>query len=104
MDVYAPVTKLVNRLVIAGSLSVCRGILILIMNLPGVSTACTLFFRIFQLVEDTLGLASDKVLEAASNNKSHHQREMENYMDDPSCTFVCFLDGISSMQKPVTDS
>lgn len=81
--------KTVNRLVLAGSLSVCRRILILIMNLPGVSTACTLFFRILQLVDDTLGLtspSSDKRLESAPRGNAPHQRKLESYMDDPSCT------------------
>lgn len=78
---------------LAGSLSVCRGIFILIMNFPGVSTTCTLFYRIFQLVDDTLGLTSsisgDMGLENAPRGNALHQRTLENYMDDSSCKLSC---------------
>lgn len=93
-------TKSVNRLVIAGSLSVCRGVLILIMKFPGISTACTLLYRIVQLVDDTLGLTASDSFESspsspsATRSRSHHhihnhrsssQPRLESYMDDPSC-------------------
>lgn len=86
-----------NRLVLAGSLSVCRGILILIMNLPGVSTACTLLYRIFQLVDDTLGLTTTASDARENHHSSHHRshtrqklkttKTRESYMDDPSRTY-----------------
>ncbi|TYZ68209.1 hypothetical protein PybrP1_012985 [[Pythium] brassicae (nom. inval.)] len=82
------VTKSVNRLVLAGSLSVCRGILILIMNLPGVSTACTLLYRIFQLVDDTLGLTANDALDVSPHRSHVRQKKLESYMDDPSLTAV----------------
>uniref|UniRef100_K3WRX1 SPRY domain-containing protein n=1 Tax=Globisporangium ultimum (strain ATCC 200006 / CBS 805.95 / DAOM BR144) TaxID=431595 RepID=K3WRX1_GLOUD len=90
------VTTSVNQLVCVGTRSVCRGILIVIMSLPGVSTACTLFFRIVQLVEDTLGWAAGAdardgavVMDAMSGNGTlRSSPSSANYMGDPSLTAV----------------
>lgn len=81
------VTKSVNRLVVAGSLSVCRGIFILIMSLPGVSTVCALLYRIFQLVDDTLGLSASDARDASPGRSHAHQKKLESYMDDPNCAW-----------------
>ncbi|KAF1326389.1 hypothetical protein FI667_g8502, partial [Globisporangium splendens] len=92
----SPVMTSVNQLVRVGTRSVCRGILIVIMSLPGVSTACTLFFRIVQLVEDTLKWEADAddrdgavVMDAMSGNRRLRSLSSSaNYMGDPSLTAV----------------
>ncbi|KAG7396661.1 hypothetical protein PHYBOEH_001945 [Phytophthora boehmeriae] len=100
--VLAVVTSL-QRLVISASVGVCHGIYTLIMSLPGVSTACSLFYGLLQAVEDTLRLSSEEIMEAASaggsgsgNGRSRgyhhlhhrHHRGSESYLVDPSLTAV----------------
>ncbi|KAJ0394394.1 hypothetical protein P43SY_000095 [Pythium insidiosum] len=82
------VMKSLNELALAGTLGVCRRIFILIMNFPGVPTACTLFCRIFEMVERALHL-SDAVDDADGVVASPHvkrgqSRSRSNYMGDPS--------------------
>lgn len=96
------VTTSSQKFVIGTSLSICQGIYVLIMSLPGISTACSLFYGLLQAVEDTLRLSSDEIMEAASavgsgsgsgRNRTHHHlhhrhhRNAESYMADSSCTW-----------------
>lgn len=99
--VLAVVTSL-QRLVISASLGICHGIYVLIMSLPGVSTACSMFYGLLQAVEDTLRLSSEEIMEAASAGGSgsggrsrgyhhlhhRHHRGAESYLADPSLTAV----------------
>ncbi|KAG3035969.1 hypothetical protein PC128_g2729 [Phytophthora cactorum] len=97
------VTSSLQRLTVSASLSVCQGIYVLIMSLPGVSTACSLFYGLLQAVEDTLRLSSEEIMEAASAGGSgsgsgrsrsyhhlhhRHHRNAESYVADPSLTAV----------------
>ncbi|GMF14548.1 unnamed protein product [Phytophthora lilii] len=97
------VTSSLQRLVISASLGVCHGIYVLIMSLPGVSTACSLFYGLLQAVEDTLRLSGEEIMEAASSGGSgsgsgrsrgyhhlhhRHYRGAESYVADPSLTAV----------------
>ncbi|ETI38436.1 hypothetical protein, variant 1 [Phytophthora nicotianae CJ01A1] len=97
------VTSSLQRLVVSASLGVCKGIYVLIMSLPGVSTACSLFYGLLQAVEDTLRLSSEEIMEAASAGGSgsgsgrsrsyhhlhhRHHRNAESYVADPSLTAV----------------
>ncbi|CAH0473297.1 unnamed protein product [Peronospora belbahrii] len=97
------ITSSLQRLAISASLGVCDGIYGLMMSLPGVSTACSLFYGLLQAVEDTLRLSSEEIIEAASvggsgggigrTRSSHHlhhrpHRSAENYVVDPSLTAV----------------
>ncbi|KAG6976812.1 hypothetical protein JG688_00000986 [Phytophthora aleatoria] len=97
------VTSSLQRLTVSVSLSVCQGIYVLIMSLPGVSTACSLFYGLLQAVEDTLRLSSEEIMEAASAGGSgsgsgrsrsyhhlhhRHHRNAESYVADPSLTAV----------------
>lgn len=98
------VTSSLQRLVVSASLGVCHGIYVLIMSLPGVSTACSLFYGLLEAVEDTLRLSGEEIMEAASAGGSgsgsgrsrsyhhlhhRHHRGAESYVADPSCT-LCF--------------
>ncbi|RLN55967.1 hypothetical protein BBJ29_004034 [Phytophthora kernoviae] len=100
--VLAVVTSL-QRLVVTASVGVCHYIYALIMSLPGVSTACSLFYGLLQAVEDTLRLSSEEIMEAASAGGSgsgsgrsrgyhhlhhRHHRGAESYLVDPSLTAV----------------
>lgn len=95
---------------VASTLSVCRGIFILIMRVPGVSTACALFYRVLQLVEDTVRYSTTTILEMVSAevggatgseasdsrgfHHSHHRHRPESYIGDPSSKsrlYVCCL-------------
>jgi hypothetical protein len=106
------VTSSVQRLVVSASLGVCHGIYVLIMSLPGVSTACSLFYGLLQAVEDTLRLSSEEIMEAASagvglggsssgsgRSRSYHHlhhrhhRNAESYLADPSRTLR--VDGVA---------
>ncbi|POM72827.1 Hypothetical protein PHPALM_10402, partial [Phytophthora palmivora] len=95
------VTTSLQRLVISASFGVCHGIYVLIMSLPGVSTACSLFYGLLQAVEDTLRLSSEEIMEAASagsgsgsgrsrsyHHLHHRHRGAESYVADPSLTAV----------------
>ncbi|KAG3119259.1 hypothetical protein PI124_g2965 [Phytophthora idaei] len=97
------VTSSLQRLTVSVSLSVCQGIYVLIMSLPGVSTACSFFYGLLQAVEDTLRLSSEEIMEAASAGGSgsgsgrsrsyhhlhhRHHRNAESYVADPSLTAV----------------
>ncbi|KAF4141778.1 hypothetical protein GN958_ATG09023 [Phytophthora infestans] len=97
------VTSSLQKLVVSASLGVCQGIYVLIMSLPGVSTACSLFYGLLQAVEDTLRLSSEEIMEAASAGGSgsgsgrsrsyhhlhhRHHRNAESYVADPSLTAV----------------
>ncbi|KAG1697633.1 hypothetical protein DVH05_016072 [Phytophthora capsici] len=97
------VTTSLQKLVISASLGVCHGIYVLVMSLPGVSTACTLFYGLLQAVEDTLRLSGEEIMEAASAGGSgsgsgrsrsyhhlhhRHHRSAESYVSDPSLTAV----------------
>ncbi|KAE9206890.1 hypothetical protein PF004_g17171 [Phytophthora fragariae] len=101
------VTSSLQRLVVSASLGVCHGIYLLIMSLPGVSTACSLFYGLLQAVEDTLRLSGEEIMEAASagvgmggsgsgsgRSRSYHHlhhrhhRGAESYLADPSLTAV----------------
>lgn len=74
----------------------CRALLILVLNLPVISTACTLFYRMYQLVEDVVfgasnDLGSEKAAALMSTHTAPHQSPelrpvIESYIDDPSCT------------------
>ncbi|RLN52348.1 hypothetical protein BBJ28_00005657 [Nothophytophthora sp. Chile5] len=93
-----------QSLAVSASLGVCHGIYILIMSLPGVATACSLFYGLLHAVEDTLRLSSEEIMEAASSagvgsgpgsgrSRGHHlhhrhHRNAESYVDDPSRTFL----------------
>jgi hypothetical protein len=94
-------------LVVASSLCVCRGIFILIMRVPGVSTACALFYRVLQLVEDTVQLSSETIRNMAGAgggigmgvhaggessgsqgfHHSHHRHRDDGYIGDSSSTW-----------------
>ncbi|OWZ15322.1 hypothetical protein PHMEG_00011057 [Phytophthora megakarya] len=95
------VTSSLQKLVVRASFGVCHGIYVLIMSLPGVSTACSLFYGLLQAVEDTLRLSSEEIMEAASagsgsgsgRSRSYHHlhhryRGAESYVADPSLTAV----------------
>ncbi|KAH7479706.1 uncharacterized protein KRP23_6494 [Phytophthora ramorum] len=97
------VTKSLQKLAVNATLGVCNGIYVLIMSLPGVSTACSLFYGLLQAVEDTLRLSSEEIMEAASAGGSglgsgrsrsyhhlhhRHPRGVESYVADPSLTAV----------------
>ncbi|KAL3666809.1 hypothetical protein V7S43_008428 [Phytophthora oleae] len=97
------VTTSLQKLMISASLGVCHGIYVLVMSLPGVSTACTLFYGLLQAVEDTLRLSGEEIMEAASAGGSgsgsgrsrsyhhlhhRHHRSAESYVADPSLTAV----------------
>lgn len=97
------VTTSLQRLVVSASFGMCRGIYVLIMSLPGISTACSLFYGLLQAVEDTLRLSSENIMEAASAGGSgsgsgrsrsyyhlhhRHHRNAESYVADSSLTAV----------------
>ncbi|KAG7383106.1 hypothetical protein PHYPSEUDO_004028 [Phytophthora pseudosyringae] len=100
--VLAVATSL-QRLVLSASLGLCKGVYVLVMSLPGVSTACSLFYGLLQAVEDTLRLSGEEIMEAASAGGSgsgggrsrsyhhlhhRHHRNAESYVADPSLTAV----------------
>ncbi|CEG37046.1 uncharacterized protein PHALS_04509 [Plasmopara halstedii] len=97
------VTTSLQKLVVKTSLRMCHGIFVLIMSLPGVSTACSFIYGLLQAMEDTLRLSSDEIMEAASTcgsgpgsgrSRSHHHlhhrhySNTESYVVDPSLTAV----------------
>ena len=89
--------------VVTASLSVCHGIYVVVMSLPGVATACSLFYGLLQAVEDTLRLSSEEIMGTASADGSgtgsgrsrsfhhRHRRVAEHYMADPSCRLILLL-------------
>lgn len=91
------VTISLNRLVLLGSVRMCRALLILVLNLPVISTACTLFYRMYQLVEDVVSgasndIGSEKAAVLMSTDTAPHQSPEQrpvlgNYIDDPSCAW-----------------
>ena len=95
-----------RSLVVSASLGVCRSVYVVVMSLPGVATASSLFYGLLQAVEDTLRLSSEELMGAASTDGSgigsgrsrsfhhRHRRSVGNYMADPSCTFCFYADGM----------
>jgi hypothetical protein len=73
-------TKTLNAFMITTSLGLCRRVFVFIRNLPGVSLACTIFCRIYQMVEEVLSSFSkngDNSLTRNTKNtmslsKDHH--------------------------------
>ncbi|TMW68476.1 hypothetical protein Poli38472_005944 [Pythium oligandrum] len=83
------VMKSLNDLAYAGTVGVCRGIFILILNFPGVPTTCSLFCRIFEMVESALHLGGKGTQAATAQPRgSKRASGRENYMGDPSLTAV----------------
>lgn len=81
------VTKSVSHVLVSTTLGVCHRIFILIMNLPGVPTACTLFYRIYQLVEETVSfVSSSNTKHSSTPPKGAHLHAP--YIGDPSLTAV----------------
>uniref|UniRef100_A0AAV1UID4 Uncharacterized protein n=1 Tax=Peronospora matthiolae TaxID=2874970 RepID=A0AAV1UID4_9STRA len=89
-----------RSVVVTASLGVCHGIYVVVMSLPGVATACSLFYGLLQAVEDTLRLSSEEIMGTTSAEGSgtgsgrsrsyhhRHRRSAEHYMADPSLTAV----------------
>ncbi|CAI5709155.1 unnamed protein product [Hyaloperonospora brassicae] len=89
-----------RSLVVSASLGVCRSVYVVVMSLPGVATASSLFYGLLQAVEDTLRLSSEELMGAASTDGSgiasgrsrsfhhRHRRSAGHYMADPSLTAV----------------
>lgn len=76
------------------------------MRVPGVSTACALFYRVLQLVEDTVLLSSETIRDMAGaaggagmgghageaggsrgSHHSHHRHRADGYIGDASSTW-----------------
>lgn len=71
------------------AMGVCHRMFILIMNFPGVPTACSLFSRMFDIIHHALHLTSRKDVETPRipHKSSSPTLQREAYMGDPSCTY-----------------